>query len=534
MSTEATQAYSFEHASEQDAFLQLPLLTWEQFGRQATERDVSLSIGSTLRDQLEDLDRTGALRPIAFVMPAAPGFDEYVFRESVEYKPWQEYPREDPWPQRVLYSHWQLLYVNDAIDLGVARVSSEWLLREPRDVSDVFRKWHEMRLEQRAGLDASWRSLLLLLTASQARYYPVIRGTLTKITTAITFDRDTGREVDPYRRAVETFDPEEAIKGCGLNLHDVAKLYESVAAAAHMRDPLGRFYMLVRMLPHAERMKLKGAALSAQDGYDAAEMLRRLYFDLTNKLLPAPDDMFDGSGGAWKERLFGHGPRIALKPHDLHVELLRHRLYPHSVHVVVEGDADELLIRGLVEAISGPVEDLGVTFSVLRGTGRVRPLSTVLATAGRYARSPILVVDREGDVERDIGLLKRDGVVTDETVFLWEASLEEDNFTFEELVQVAKDIAATRGVELELTAERLREAHDGQLRSSPTGGKGLAEVLLRLCRSPDRGAVRISKPELAAGLRDRLLADLAQAENEEELFRRRPVMRIVYGIIRAT
>lgn len=164
MNTEPAEVYSFERAFEEDAFLQLPLLSWEQFGRQAKERDVSLSFGSNLRDRLEDLDRTGALRPVAFVVPGAPGFDEYVFREGVEYRPWQDYPRDEPWPQRVLYSHWQLLYVRDAVDLGVANVSADWLLHEPRDMSEVFREWHEMRLEQRAGLDVSWRSLLLLLT----------------------------------------------------------------------------------------------------------------------------------------------------------------------------------------------------------------------------------------------------------------------------------------------------------------------------------------------------------------------------------
>ena len=102
-----------------------------------------------------------------------------------------------------------------------------------------------------------------------------------------------------------------------------------------------------------------------------------------------------------------------------------------------------------------------MTFSVLEGTGRVRPLSVVLASAGRYARFPMLILDREGDVERDVELLKRDGVVADDSVFLWNASLEEDNFSPEELVQVAKEIAATKGVILDLTAERLREAHEG-------------------------------------------------------------------------
>jgi hypothetical protein len=292
-----------------------------------------------------------------------------------------------------------------------------------------------MRLEQRAGLDEAQRPLMLLLVALQPRYYPIIRGTLTKITTTLSFDPETGREIDPYRKAVEEFDPQAVLERSGLTTEDIKRMYENVAAAAHMRDPLERFYMLTRMLPHAERMKLRGSELLAQDRYDAAEMLRRFYFDLSNELLPAPDDMFDGSGGAWKERLFGHPPRLGFRPDDLHVELLRHRLYPHSVHVVVEGPTDELLIRGLLEALAGPVRELGVTLSLLRGLGRIRLQSEVLAAAKRYARFPILVVDREGDIERDIELLKRDGLVTDDTVFVWNNSLEEDNFTDEELVR---------------------------------------------------------------------------------------------------
>lgn len=301
-----------------------------------------------------------------------------------------------------------------------------------------------------------------------------------------------------------------------------------------MGDPLARFYMLVRMLPHSERMKLKGDALLAQDGYDAAEMLRRLYFELSTELLPAPDDLFDGTGGAWKEQFLGHPPRLGFKPQDLHAELLRHRLYPHSVHMVVEGETDELLIRGLVEALAGPADDLGVTFSALKGTGRVRPLSTILAAARRYARFPVLVLDREGDVERDIELLKRDGVVTEEAVFLWDASIEEDNFTHEELVQVAQAIAASMGAELHLTAERVREAYESQRSRLGNKARGLAEILLGLCRHPDHGAVRIAKPELVEGLKNLLLAELKEDEEEAQLFLRRPVVKIVFDIIRAT
>jgi hypothetical protein len=528
------EPYSFERAFNEDAFLQLPLLTWEQFGRKASDRGIHLSFGSTLRDRLEELDSSGALSPVAFVVPGSPGFDEYIFREGTEFKKWHDYPRDESWPQRVLYSPWQFLYLEEAIDLGTAKVSGEWLLSGTRQVSDVWRQWQEMRLEQRAGLDRAWRSLMLLLTALQPRYYPIIRGTLTKITTTVTFDPETGKEVDPYRRAVETFDPEAVIARCGLGPDEVRQLYERVASDGHVHDPLARFFMLVRMLPQSERLKLKGAALLAQDRYDAAEMLRRLYFDLSAELLPAPDDMFDGTGGAWKEQYLGHPPRLGFKPHDLHVELLRHRLYPHSVHLIVEGETDELLIRGLLESLAGPADDLGVTFSMLKGSGRLRPLTTVLKAAGRYARFPVLVLDREGDVERDVEMLKRDGVVSDETVHMWKASLEEDNFTKEEMVRVAKRIASSMGVKLDLTADRLGELYDSQRSRLGGEAKGLATILLDLCRSPDRGPVRISKPQLVDGLRDLLLEELGRDEDEEELFRRRPVMRIVFNIIRAS
>jgi hypothetical protein len=180
------------------------------------------------------------------------------------------------------------------------------------------------------------------------------------------------------------------------------------------------------------------------------------------------------------------------------------------------------------------VLELGVTFSLLRGVGRIRLNSEVLAPAKRYARFPVLVVDREGDIEREIALLKRDGLVTDDTVFMWNRSLEEDNFTDEELVRVASSIAETRGARLDLTPERLREAYERQRSGVGSHGRGLADILLALCRHPNHGSVVLSKRELADGLRDLVLAELRQGMDEEELVRRRPVMRIVLGIIRST
>ena len=93
-------------------------------------------------------------------------------------------------------------------------------------------------------------------------------------------------------------------------------------------------------------------------------------------------------------------------------------------------------------------------------------------------------MDREGDIEREVDLLKRDGLVTDETVFMWNKSLEEDNFTDEELVRVATSIAQSRGARLDLRPERLREAYEGQRSRVGRRGKGLADILLAAMSAP--------------------------------------------------
>jgi hypothetical protein len=116
-------SYTFRKAYEGDAFQQADLLTWEAFGRQAKHREIDLSFGSTLRSQLEDLDRSGALRPLAFEKEDG----EILFREEVDFAPWDTYEFLARWKvSKVLayYSHWQLLYLHDAREKGRVSVRS--------------------------------------------------------------------------------------------------------------------------------------------------------------------------------------------------------------------------------------------------------------------------------------------------------------------------------------------------------------------------------------------------------------------------
>jgi hypothetical protein len=527
--------YSFRRAYETDAFHQANLLTADAFGREAKERAISLSFGSTLHRQLEGLDRVGALRPVAFEDAGA----ELLFREEVDFAPWESYAvpgRRDFKKVTPYYSQWQLLYAREAIELGRVPVAMEWFLDEERrgDVGEGTRQFYELQAERWRGLDDDWRKHILLLVRLQNRYYPLIRGTLTKISTSLAYDPDVGDYVDPYQQVVQDFDPAAVVDELKLTVEEIKDSHDRVAFQGITHDPLKYFHGLFRMAPHRERAKIKNEARRAQDAFDAAEMLRRFYHDLTGELLPAPDEMVDASGGAWKERLYGHGPRLNYDRHDLQIALRLHHLDPHIVHVIVEGESDEALFHRLIDALAGAeASTIGISFSNLEGVGRTRLYARILRLVKNSTRFPILVVDREGDIERDVELLKSEGLLSDETTFLWNSSLEEDNFSVEELVASVGRLAERKGVRLELSAEEVRSDRESRRERLGKDDQGLAERLLALARNPKHGAVQVSKPELAHELAQFLLDEMERGDDQEALVQRRPVLGIVFSVIRA-
>jgi hypothetical protein len=127
---------------------------------------------------------------------------EPVLREEHEFVPWAEYQVSEDYDTRTKprYCQWQLLYVKDAVSLGTAEVSLDWLLDDDRraTLGEGYRSWYSKREEQRRSLHDQWRTLVLLLVRLQSRYAPLIKGTLTKSTSTLVFDPEVGDHVDPF------------------------------------------------------------------------------------------------------------------------------------------------------------------------------------------------------------------------------------------------------------------------------------------------------------------------------------------------
>ena len=524
-------AYSFHQAFDGDAFDQFPLLDADRFGREAKKRGVDLSFGASLRERLQRLDEVGALRPVLFDV----GEDVPVFREEVEFVPWSRYAVEEesfsrPHP---FYSHWQLLYVNEALELGRAPAHIDWLLKEDsaRRLGEGSRPFYEAQREVWRELDGRWRPLVLLLTRIQNRYGPSIKGSLTKSSSRMVYDAEAGEYVDPYRSERASFDAQAVLAELSLTFEDVKEMHEQVSIHGSAVDPNERWYMLFRMAPFKERDTLRDAARRAHDAYDAAEIIRSFYFDLTEELLLNPDEIFDISDKSWKRRIFGEWPTHAFTRADLQAELRRHDLWPHQVHLIVEGETEEVVCRRLIEGVAGvPPEKIGITISRLDGVSKARLHQEIVRVTGSFARWPVLIADREGEIEREVALMKRAGLLTDETAILWESSFEEQHFTDEELVEIAREIGAARGVELSLSASEFRSAFDDHRARAGKQARGAGSFLLGMAADPARGSVRIGKTEFGERMAARMLADLER--RGEEATEERPILSVIGAILR--
>ena len=282
-------------------------------------------------------------------------------------------------------------------------------------------------------------------------------------------------------------------------------------------------------MPRRNRRKFSGIAARAQDFYDAAELLRRFYRDLTGEVLPDAEVVAHGLSPdelsyrlEQREKLLGHGPTLGYDHEDVKHILHARGLYPHGIHVIVEGDSEEKLTTGLVEELLGPwaLDDLVVTN--LGGVGGVQRLNDLAAAVTDYALRTVLVLDDEGDVKRIVNRLISEKVLDPDDVLVQGTSFEESNFTDDELVQLAARLAATPApkrpaAKLTLSGADLRKRHDDRVSRAGKQKPGLADTLQKLAREPKHGAVQFSKPELAASILEQLLTEMESASDREQL-----------------
>jgi hypothetical protein len=530
--------YSYRAAYDANAFHQFQLVGAAKLGREARDRDLDCSaFESTLVKQLDRLDREGAFSPVLFEMVDESGNDAVVFRDEVEYRPWSEYEVDDgvTVKPRPLYSPWQLLYFGDALAMPKAEVDALWLLDDERrqTIHEASRVYWTARVNTWRGLERDWRTIMLVLVRLSSHYGPPIKGTLMKSTVSLVHHPETGEFVDP-RELEPPFNAQAILDELGLTVETVKGMHERLAIHGNRDDPLRSWHMLFRMAPARERAKLRGVARRAQDAYDAAEMLRHFYYDLTSELLLNPDEIYDVSDKSWKRELFGEWPTLGFTRADLAVELRRHDLHPHQVHIVVEGETEAIVCRRILESATGrPLNEFGVTMHRLQGVDSAALHREMLRAVKYFPRYVVLIADCEGAIEAEVEKLTEEGVLSDESTLLWDTSFEEANFSDEELIEMIAAVGAAAGATLTLDAPMLRRLYEEHRERAGKSARGFASFALGKARSPECGSVACSKTQLADEMVERIFADIRE-RGAEAVGEGRPIVKMLIAIVRVT
>lgn len=454
-----------------------------------------------------------------------------VFREDHSFQSWEEHGGLDAGHHgvREKYSLWQLLYLGEAL-------ADDWPI--PIDVlegptsklvewREGWRKWLDRAASDHISLDAQWRPLIKLLIALETLYWREVSGSFTPLVGV-----GGGERIDPLSILAEELTPNGLARHFRLTPKDVEQVHRWLALRAVSIDPIPEWYLLARHSARRRYELLRGEAARAGDLYDACEMLRWYFLDLTGDWLPDCDEIANPGTRETKERRFGHSPPYRGRM-DLKKMLQLEGLYPHALHIFVEGDTEQVVLGRLLAFLGYRIGDGAIQLTNIRGIDKARRYEVVMVSASLYATRTVLVADHEGDIERVASRLVASGALdAEEDVLLWQhedrpSSFEEATFSLPELLRILRKLARIRAARLSLSTAELRAARSTEAAEAAAcsrAPRGLASIALELAEREAHGSVRISKTELASAIADQLIVEIVSAGGLAAAGRRREIL----------
>lgn len=534
-----TVRVSFRQLAERDAFAQRALSGASTLASEARNRGFDLGIG---HDDRERLDRRGAFSPIAFsdggyvvggFARGSANAEHLVFREEVDFVPWSQYGWVT-WSEHTevspLYSAWQLLYVDAAfretgVDVPLGLISGAF--DELAVAIEPIRPLLDRQRELLEDMDAAWRPLTKVLVAAQNVYWPKVCGR-----TVV-----TGHPGVEFVAAGDTSEDAEVLRSVvGCSVEELTAAYEFLMERGLDREPQDGLAGIRRLVPREYHLRWGGKVRQARDHFDAAEVLKLWLTDLGSPPPQRPDRWPLDSRQEDRAKLYRDGPGARARgPEHAKAELVALELYPHGPLVIGEGPSEAIIIEWLVIAAGG-VGSNAFTFHNLEGVGNVGRLERLYELLESYAAAAFVVIDDEGETSEYLKRATAAGKIDPSNILLSQHSLEEQNFTAEELIVVTRELAANppdgrAAVELAVSADALVAEYARRRERARTGDTpGMADVLLDLAEEPEHGCARISKTELADALGRYLLGELRGVDSpaaRDAVLQRRPIVAFV-------
>lgn len=365
-----------------------------------------------------------------------------------------------------------------------------------------------------------------LAQALSTRYYPLTQ------TDRRTFTLSERRFQWDWYAYARSWDAASCVAALNIEAKELTDRQRTVAMIAQSRDPMSRWYQLVRFVAVDKKAQLTDKAQYAQLLYAVEYMFRLFSKDAFSVELHPPDE-----DHTWKnEDLYGKG--IPDDPHR-HLEFVvnSYHLNPRpKLILVVEGPSEEAVIpRIATEALGHNLSPLGIEVRVLGGVGeytgkkRYEKLGALEKFIDEYhfRQTPIVVIlDREGRVElvtknlleARSKLYPQRMLTKPEYLRIWNRSIEFDNFTHSEIANALTKLA---GGHATFSAEEVTAAQDAYDRKE---ADPISALYLRTTGHD------LNKLEALNALADILIQAVRETGFDEQI-KVRPILMILDNVI---
>lgn len=303
------------------------------------------------------------------------------------------------------------------------------------------------------------RALSLLCQYISERYYPHTQTDMRVMNVGNNTYNDTWINVhnskyDWYDFA-KAWSPEQVESIFNLTPNKLRHAYQCLSTAAHSVDPLGEWYKLVQFISIDERKKLKKDALRAQTLYSGALMLRLLYRDLYNELLPPPDEV----GVNVIEHLPELSVRKDVRRYLEYIVNLYHLNPQPKLALFLEGDSEVAAVEMIFDKYySAHYGIYGIELVNLQGVGsatgskkedRFRAIFRLLDYLHHHQTLTFLILDNENHALKLKEAAKRIAsthtkeryATRPDYIKIWKNSFEFDNFSCSEIAAALNKVS---------------------------------------------------------------------------------------------
>ncbi|MCY4528359.1 MAG: hypothetical protein OXD46_04925 [Chloroflexi bacterium] len=240
----------------------------------------------------------------------------------------------------------------------------------------------------------------------------------------------------------------------------IRRWHEDLAIDAELGDPLGWWRELIAYVPRQRRLKFKGAALCAEDGYYQAEVLRR-YLAIYHGVTDLPDEDLVRLGPQvpnYKERFFGRQTTTDGDRSVFRNVVRQYDLDPQPrVRWFVEGETEIGFIERWAELRRVNLERAGIELLNLKGVGKLEdPLVRAFLILSQQEEIFVAMTidgdDKVAERRRVLEHMSESGLLP-AGYAISEPNFEEHNFSCETMLSAAgalnPDIEPVQSSELE-------------------------------------------------------------------------------------